>query len=71
MRHDPSGCRAKHAAEPRWVGTALARHGRVQGQGQHDRAINVAGIAKAGDEALSPPVKGTKTVARDGPGLAE
>ena len=53
MRHDPSGCRAKHAAEPRWVGTALARHGRVQGQGQHDRAINVAGIAKAGDEALS------------------
>ena len=43
IRPDPSGCRAKHAAEPRWVGKALVLDGRALGQGQHDRAINVAG----------------------------
>ena len=61
IRPDPSGCRAKHAAEPRWVGMALARHGRVSGQGQHDRTIEVTEIAKAVDEASSPPYEGDES----------
>ena len=58
FRPDPSGCRAKHAAEQRWVGAALALHGRAKGRGQHDRAIHVARIAKAGDKAILPPYEG-------------
>ena len=46
------------AAEQRWVGSFQEQHGRAPGRGQHDRAIKVAGIAKADDAAIGPPIRG-------------
>ena len=45
------------AVEPRWVGPALARHGRAPGRGQHDRTIHVSLLAKGADEAIGPPTR--------------